>query len=295
MAISWYLLHGLSLQGSNIPYFVFTHGMLDPWFQKYYFLKHLKKTLYWRLIENKILFGAKAVIFLSNNEKKLAFKSFKPFYVKPEVISHGVEKKNFKTLFLKGIFDKLLKKNKNKKIVLFLSRIHEKKGCDILIKSFARVFGNNNKYLLTIAGNDKSEYALKLKSLCIKLNLKNVFWTGFVNDYQKWSLFKFSDISCFPSHSENFGTSIVESLSMGTPVIISNKVNIYEKIKLNKAGLVGSDSINDTTKNLLIWSKLSDKEKKKLKKNSILCFKKNFDLELVGKNFRNLFDKHLKN
>ena len=82
---------------------------------------------------------------------------------------------------------------------------------------------------------------------------------------------------------------------MGTPVIISNKVNIYEKIKLNKAGLVGSDSINDTTKNLLIWSKLSDKEKKKLKKNSILCFKKNFDLELVGKNFRNLFDKHLKN
>tara|TARA_B000000557_G_scaffold214854_1_gene181403 strand:+ start:1544 stop:2710 length:1167 start_codon:yes stop_codon:yes gene_type:complete len=291
--------HGLIMWLYSIkfdkPYFVLTHGMLDPWFKKYYFFKHLKKLIYWKLFENKILKKAKAVLFTSKKEKELASIPYRPFSINSEIINHGVVKKNYNQTILKKTFDKLLKNNKEKKIILFLSRIHKKKGCDILIKSFAKSFKNNKNVILVIAGNDKNKYAVQLKKLASNLKLQNIIWTGFVNDIQKWSLLSYSNISCFPSHSENFGTSIVESLSCGTPVIISNKINIYEIIYKYQAGFVGNNNVKDTTINLIKWHTLSSNKKKKLKQNAKKCFESNFNLNIIGKTFRETFEKYIVN
>jgi len=143
-----------------------------------------------------------------------------------------------------------------------------------------------------MAGDDKNKHAIELKKLVSNLKLKNIMWTGFINDIQKWSLLEHSDVCCFPSNSENFGTSIVESLSCGTPVIISNKVNIYEIIYKYKAGLIGNNNVKDTTKNLLKWYKLSANKKKKLKQNAMKCFERNFNVNIIGKTFRKTFDKY---
>ena len=276
----------------NQPYFILPHGMLDPWFKKYYFFKHIKKIIYWKLFENKILRDAKAVLFHNKKEKELASIPYRPFSINSEIINHGVVKKNYKQRILKKTFDNLLKNNKEKKIVLFLSRIHKKKGCDILIKSFAKSFKDNKNVILVMAGHDKNEYAIELKKLASNLKLKNIIWTGFINDIQKWSLLKYSDVSCFPSNSENFGITIVESLSCGTPVIISNKINIYENIYKYKAGFVGNNNVKDTTRNLKKWYRLSTNKKKILKQNAIKCFERNFNVNIIGKTFRKKFDKY---
>jgi len=66
------------LKNSNIPYFVYTHGMLDPWFNKKYPIKFLKKLICWVLVEYRVLRDAKAVLFTCEDEKILARNSFRP-------------------------------------------------------------------------------------------------------------------------------------------------------------------------------------------------------------------------
>ena len=72
----------LEAQKCKIPYFIFTHGMLDPWFNKRYKIKKIKKYIYWKLVQSKVMQNASGVIFTNNEEYKLAKKSFKPFKVK---------------------------------------------------------------------------------------------------------------------------------------------------------------------------------------------------------------------
>ena len=67
-----------ALRGTPTPYFVFPHGMLDPWFKRTYPLKHLKKLLYWPWAEYRVLRDAAAVLFTSEEERRLARESFSP-------------------------------------------------------------------------------------------------------------------------------------------------------------------------------------------------------------------------
>ena len=75
--VFWLALESLRKQGFHTPaYFVFTHGMLDPWFKRTYPLKHLKKWLYWPWAEYRVLRDAQAVLFTCEEERILARQSF---------------------------------------------------------------------------------------------------------------------------------------------------------------------------------------------------------------------------
>ena len=71
------------------PYFVFPHGMLDPWFKRTYPLKHLKKLLYWPWAEYRVLRDAAAVLFTSEEERRLARESFWPYRCNEVVVNYG--------------------------------------------------------------------------------------------------------------------------------------------------------------------------------------------------------------
>lgn len=251
----------------KIPYFIFTHGMLDPWFNKKYPIKAIKKNIYWKLFENKVLKDAKAVLFTTEQEMKLASKSFKPFKCNPKVINYGIAKpkltKKQKILFLSK-FPYL----KNKKILLYLGRIHEKKGVDLLIKAFSLV---KPDYYLVIAG-PKDKYTKKMQKLAIKLSIKNIIFTGMLKNDLKWGAFQSSNAFILPSHQENFGIAVVEALACGVPVLITNKVNIWGKIKKENAGIIENDNLNGTIKLLNSIDKLN-------KNNTIKCFEKHFKIK----------------
>lgn len=132
--------------------------------------------------------------------------------------------------------------------LLFLSRIEEKKGLDILFGSLAVL---NCNWTLTIAGNGTKSYLNELKQLADKLNIsKQVSWINHQNEEQKFSIMQQHDVLVLPSRDENFANVVIESLAMGTPVVISNKVGLADYVVEKGFGWVCADSPQELSKAL---------------------------------------------
>ena len=96
------------------------------------------------------------------------------------------------------------------------------------------------------------------------------------------------------SHGENFGISLVESLSMGKPVITTDKVNIYKDILKYKAGFISKDNVNNFSKALQKFNSLTKKQTLKMSKNSYRCFNENFNLQSRKNSLDQLLKKNIK-
>ena len=247
---------------ASVPYYVVTHGMLDPWFARKYPIKHLKKSIYWKLIESNILKGAKKVIFTSQDEFELARTSFSPFKVNPSIVSYGVRPLVPDLNAINHFYD-TFPSIKNKRNILFLSRIHEKKGCDILIDAFAKIVmvqGREDLHLI-MAGPGGSKLLAALKSQAKKLGIDGrITWTGMLDFSSKTCAYYCSEVFILPTHQENFGIVIAEALSCSIPVLISNKTNIWRDIEESKTGYVDEDTFEGTVRNLERWLLTTDEE-----------------------------------
>ena len=122
--------------GSSIPYYVFPHGMLDPWFKRAFPLKHLKKWLYWPWAEYRVLRDAAAVIFTSEEERLQARKSFWLYQCRERVSPLGLEALEPISTSAKRLFLARYPQLEGASILLFFGRLHPKKGCDLLIEAF---------------------------------------------------------------------------------------------------------------------------------------------------------------
>ena len=259
-------------------FYVFTHGQLDPYFGTEFF-KKIKKKIYWNLIEKNNLKKSKAILLTNENERKFQNKTFVDTNgLKKKIAKIGIIKPNINKKKLDSIFLKNFPQLKNKKYLIFLGRFHKKKGCEILLKAFSRIIKNNKKiYLLMVGPNNI--YKNYLKKLSINLSLKNqILWSNTLLNESKWSVIRNSDAMVLSSHGENFGLSIVESLSMSVPVVTTNKVNIHNIIKGSKAGFISKNNEESFYKFLNKYINLSLNKKKKIKKNAFKCFKTYFDL-----------------
>jgi glycosyltransferase involved in cell wall biosynthesis len=96
-----------------------------------------------------------------------------------------------------------------------------------------------------------------------------------------------------PSHQENFGIAVAEALSSNTPVIITNKVNIFKTIKNNSAGIVTNDNIISFSSGLKEFLQLNKYEYQKYSVNSFKCFLENYQIEPVAKNLAKYIKKYL--
>lgn len=285
--------HGLASKraciNKNIPYFVFAHGMLDPWFKQHYPLKHIKKLVYWLLVERLIVNNSKGVIFTCEEEKILARESFPCYQPNEYVSAFGTKECDFAKDLAINSFLNLFPGVANKKIVLFMGRIHEKKGIDLLINVFVKQKKLLKDYILFIAGPDNSEYAQKLKELVFNLNINDqVIWGGMLQGQIKWGAYYYADVFCLPSHQENFGIVVAESLSVSTPVIISNKVNIWREISYEDAGIICEDNIESLENALINWVGIGNVKKTLMMKNALECFSHNFDIEMTSKKLSNI-------
>ena len=122
-------------------------------------------------------------------------------------------------------------------ILLYLGRINEKKGLDILIDSFPFIFKRHKNISLLIIGPDNENYIDKLKESLILMDSnisKNIIIDNNLisRSYIK-SYFTQSDLFILPSHTENFGISVIESIYFGSPTLISKNVDIFNDLKNN--------------------------------------------------------------
>ena len=273
-----------ALKGTKIPYFILTHGMLDPWFREAYPLKHLKKYLYWCCSEYRVLRDAKSVIFTSETEQLLAGKSFQPYKIHGVVTNYGTGDVPDDRVRLTEKFYQSHPALLNKRIILYLGRIHPKKGCDILIEAFAKIAEQDNRLHLVIAGPDQTGLTNSLQDRATKIGIKDrISWLGMLQGDEKWATYFASEVFCLPSHQENFGIVVAEAMACGIPVLISNKVNIWREIEKSGGGYVDQDTVAGTFNNLCRWLALDLDGYTKMAADAKLCFSEKFHIEKAGK------------
>ena len=285
-----------TLKGTKTPYCVFTHGMLDPWFKKAYPIKHLKKWLYWPWGQYPVLRDALGVFFTCEEERRLARQSFWLYQCNEVVLTYGTASSPWQPEEERAAFLEKFPRLAEKRLILFLGRIHEKKGCDLLLEAFARLLGEGmpsetHSLHLVMAGPDDSEYAAGLKKRALKLGIaERISWTGMLSGELKWGVIRMAEAFILPSHQENFGIAVAEALSSGVAVLISNKVNIWREIQEDSGGLVENDDIEGTYRLLKCWFGMSRAEQDAMRENAARCYDHRFSVNKVSASFLNALE-----
>ena len=266
--------------GTPTPYFVFPHGMLDPWFKRTYPLKHIKKWFYWPWAEYRILRDAAAVIYTSEQERLEARQSFWLYRANEKVSPLGVDPPLATSGAVKGLFFERFPQLRNSQPLLFLGRLHPKKGCDLAIEAFAAIARDNPGMSLVLAGPDQIGWQKELSDRVRQLGLDSrVIFTGMLEGELKQSALMSADSFILPSHQENFGMAVVEALAMGVPVLISDRINTSAEIAADQAGYVANDDLAGTTSLLQRWSSTSSDQKQAMRQNAKQCFVNRFHID----------------
>ena len=265
---------------TGIPYLAYTHGQLDPWFKREFPLKHTKKWLYWPWGAYRILRNASAVVFTSEMERRLAQESFWLYRAKELVVGLGIEESPGDPQEQREAFFEAYDDLRERRLLLFLSRIHEKKGCDLLIEAFARVADRDQDLHLVMAGPDQDGWQKRLEALARAHNLTDrITWTGMLAGQQKWGAYRAADTFVLPSHSENFGIVVAEALSCGVPVLITDKVNIWPEVAQADAGMVEEDTLSGTVALLERWLNLTHDQVEYMRTQARACFETSFRID----------------
>jgi glycosyltransferase involved in cell wall biosynthesis len=235
---TWHALRRL-----NLPYFVFTHGMLDPWFNKAYPVKYLLKASFWKIFEHKVLRDARGVLFTCEEERRLARQSFVPYSACEYVVGYGTTDISGDPTGQLATFFSAVPKVRGRRFMLFLSRIDKKKGIDLLLGAFARHADTFPDLDLVIAGPDLAGLQASLIDLSSRLGIAaRVHWPGMLTGSAKWGAFRAAAFFVLPSHQENFGVVVAEAMALSRPVLITNKVNIWREVEADGAGIIVDDN-----------------------------------------------------
>jgi len=273
----------LALYGSGIPYAVFTHGMLDPYFRDRYPLKHLKKCVYWELILRRILNNADTIFFTAEEEKVLARQSFRGYKVHETVVPYGSFGPECDLQIARESFLTQWSELRGKRLLNFMGRIHPKKGIDYLIEAFSRTMAMHEDVQLVIAGPDQVGWKTELERLAERFGVKEkITWTGMLRGEMKWGALAASEVFVLPSHQENFGIVVAEAMACSLPVILSNKINIWRECAQYWAGLVDNDTVEGTVSSLSRWAELNASEIEALRARSKSCFDRYFNLNYTA-------------
>ena len=292
-----YHVHGVwrALRRTATPYFVFTHGMLDPWFKRTYPLKHLKKWLFWPWAEYRALRDATAVMFTCEDERRLARQSFWLYRCDEFVVSYGTSAPPERTEVQRQAFLTQFPHLADKRCLLFLGRVHEKKGPDLLFKAFANVKARHPQWVenvqIVMAGPADDAYGQKIQRLVSDVGLQSqTTWTGMISGDVKWGAFRSADAFILPSHQENFGIAVAESMACGVPVLISNQVNIWREIQQSEGGLVDADTLEGTERLLERWLQTPPSEWEQMRANAKDCFQQRFLIDRTAESFIEAMD-----
>lgn len=276
---------------AGTPYGIFTHGALDPWFNRKYPLKHVKKMVYWPL-QYAVLHHAAAVFFTAGTERDLARASFWPSDWNEVVIPFGIcdPDEGVDTSRQIEVFYDRFPQLRGRRHLQFLGRIHEKKGCDLLVDAFAKVAASAPDVDLVMAGPDQMGMQSTLVRRAAQLGIADrVHWTGMISGDLKWGALRACDAFVLPSHQENFGISVVEALAAGRPALISNQVNIWPEIEAEQVGLVDDDTAAGTENLLGRWLNMPPAEREAMAARARRCFLERFNVNRVAVAINSVF------
>ncbi|KRT15845.1 hypothetical protein ASU31_12740 [Pedobacter ginsenosidimutans] len=170
--------------------------------------------------------------------------------------------------------------------LIFLSRIEKKKGLELLFDALSLL---DIDWQLTIAGSGKKEYVADLQVKAQRLKLDHrINWIGQVSDQNKYGLMAKHDLLVLTSYNENFANVVIESLSVGTPVLISDRVGLSDYVCEQQLGWVCALEANDI-KEKLITSYRAQEAREKMKQSAPEIIRRDFNDQALAKRYLALY------
>ena len=259
----------------GIPYIVTPRGMLEPWslLQK----KWKKKLAWWLYQRNDV---QKSVCVFTTAKMEAEHVSNLGITTCKSVIPNSIETDAYPCKISTDVV---------KKQVLFLSRIHVKKGIELLFEAWKRIHHDFADWQLLIVGNGEAEYIHSLENRvesfglkdCIKI-LPPVFGEAKIKVYQESALF------CLPSYSENFGMVIAEAMSCGTPVITTTNCP-WEILNETNTGWCIDLSVNHLEHALREAMTMSSVDLYEMGQQASKLINENYDYRVVTRNTLRLY------
>lgn len=258
----------------NVPYLLTTHGMLDPWILSQ---RKWKKDLGRFLYEDAHIKAANCLHALGQ-EEYVAIR--KAGYTNPvAIIPNGVDLPNEGNVVNDAV---LPWQQDNRKSVLFLSRVHPKKGLENLIKAWAMLTDQKKDWKLIIAGEGAQDFQDKLNSMVEEAGLQNdVFFTGVVAGKEKDLTFRNTQAFILPSFSEGMPMAVLEAWSYNLPTLLTKDCNLPEGYEHNAAIKIEAnpDSVFNGLNELF---SLPEDVRIQMGKNGYELVKNNFTWDIVA-------------
>ncbi len=233
---SLYLFHswaaGTLCRRRGVPYIVRPHGTLDPVIHRRH---RARKRIMELWFQDRVLRGAAAIHYTSAEEMRLAA----PFAggAQGVVVPLGLDLADYADLPPAGSFRRAHPEIGERPILLFLSRLNFKKGLDVLIEAAARTIAAGLDVHLVIAGPDGGMEGAARRWVAQAGLEGRASFTGMLTGRDKLAALRDASLFLLPSASENFGIAVIEAMACGTPVIVSDRVNIWREIVEDGAGL----------------------------------------------------------
>lgn len=227
----------------NKPYVISPHGMLDPYSLG---IKALKKRAYLTVVESRMIRGAAGVLFTAEEERDLAVAQIGQV-PNPGVVGLGADTPRASREELEARFRSVHPELAEKKLVIFLGRLHPKKRPEVAIRAMIAVRAKEPDAALLMVGSGDTDYVGALRQLAGSLGLSDcVHFLGLLTGDEKWRALAASRVFVLPSLQENFAIAVAEALQLGVPVLITDKINIWREIVGAGAGfLLREEALED--------------------------------------------------
>jgi glycosyltransferase involved in cell wall biosynthesis len=269
----------------NIPYIISVSGMLDPWILN---ARPWKKKLGLKLYVHKFLANASCLHALAiseyNSIRKMGYKN------PVAIIPNGVNPPDL-NIKKDNSLEPEWKRADNRKVMLFLSRLHAKKGLENLINAWAEITPYHSKWKLIIAGETKDKsYIDKLLNLQKSLKLENdVFFIGNQANEAKDMCFRSSSAFILPSFSEGMPMAVLEAWAYKLPSLITEDCNLPEGFENNAAVKINADK-DDIVKRLSSFFEMPDESREEIANNARALVEKKFSWDTVAQQTKDVYD-----
>ena len=248
------LAAGRACGRAGVPYVVRPLGSLDPWSLRQ---KRLRKQVLRTLGVNRMLRRAAVIHYTTAAERDLAEQALGlergvvvPLGVDDELVRGDVET---------GLFRRRHPELGDDPYILFLSRLHPKKGLEALVDAFGRIRGVEGlrPWRLVIAGDGEPGYVASLKRVVARYGQSaETLFVGWLEGIDRLAAYRDAALFVLPSRQENFALSVAEAMALGVPVLVSDRVNLADDVREAGAGWV-SGTEPESLRGAL-WAALSD-------------------------------------
>jgi glycosyltransferase involved in cell wall biosynthesis len=242
------------------------------------------------MVERHVVNGADALLFTCEEELRLARQTFGGYHPRREInVGYGIPEPPPITESMRTAFLDKVPRLGERSYVLFLGRIHQKKGVDLLTSAYLQILKTEKLKTdfpdLVIAGPGwDSEFGRRVAAAVGEH--PKIHRVGMLEGEAKWGALYGCDAFILPSHQENFGIAVVEALACNKPVLISNKVNIWREILEDGAGFAATDDQQGVVQMLQALQGSTTERSGTVFRD---CYVKRFGIDSAGRKMASVF------